>query len=108
MIFGRKIKCKEAVRKYYDEYTKGIVSGKILVGPRFGYNAQLNTCVVRVGFFDLGNPDQSYKAIDDALTGEVLFNTFGTGLSKDADFKRMETKFMGPAEGSSGDEDNAK
>jgi hypothetical protein len=90
-----KMKCAEAGRPYADGLAKaGERLGNSPANPRFAYNPELNTCVVRAGYI---GRDGRYTFIADVLTGETLFEMFGNDPTKQSEFDQAETRLMGPS-----------
>ncbi len=95
-VFALKMKCAEFGKRYADDLAKaGERLGNSPADPRFAYNLELNTCVVRAGYLNHG---KLYVFIADSLTGETLFDMSGNDPSKQSEFNQAETRLMGPSE----------
>jgi hypothetical protein len=94
--FSMKVKCADVGRRYTDDLAKGGEKlGNSPINPRFAYNLDLNTCIVRAGYLSRSG---RYIFIADVLTGETLFEMFGNDPGKQSDFDQAETRLMGPSE----------
>lgn len=94
--FALKLKCADVGKRYTDDLAKaGERLGNSPLNPRFAYNLELNTCVVRTGY--IGRAGR-YVFIADPLTGETLFEMFGNDPVRQSEFSQAETRLMGPSE----------
>lgn len=95
-LFNLKVKCAEVGKQYAEALKKGAEhTGQSATQPRFAYNAELNTCIIRAGYLDL-KAGSLYQFLADSLTEETLLEVFGNNPAKQAEFRQAETRLMGP------------
>jgi hypothetical protein len=95
-VLALKMRRAEFGKRYADDLAKaGERIGNSPIDPRFAYNLELNTCVVRAGYLNHG---ELYVLIADSLTGERLVEMFGNDPRKQAEFNQAEIRLMGPPE----------
>ena len=96
--FNRKIRCAEIGMQWADTLKKDAIStGQSFAQPRFAYNAELNTCIIRAGFLDVKS-GKLYQFLADSLTEETLIDLSDNDPVKQANFKKAEMRLMGPPE----------
>jgi len=96
--FNRKVKCAEAGMQWADSLKKDADrSGDSAAQPRFAYNAELNTCMIRAGFLDV-KTGKLYRFLADSLTEETLLDLSDNDPVKQAAFNKAEARLMGPPE----------
>jgi hypothetical protein len=97
-LFNLKMKCAEIGMQYADALKRaGEHTGQSAAQPRFAYNAELNTCIIRAGYLDVRS-GTLYKFIADSLTEETLFELSDNNPANQAKFTGAETRLMGPGE----------
>jgi hypothetical protein len=100
-LLDLKVKCEEVGAQYAEALKKGGEdTGQFATQPRFGYSADLNTCIIRAGYLNLKTRTQ-YKFLADSLTGETLVEVFDNNPAKQAEFSEAEARLMGPPESNS-------
>jgi hypothetical protein len=72
-------------------------AGQSAAQPRFGYNAELNTCIIRAGFLDV-KAGKLYQFLADSLTEETLLDRSDNDPAKQAAFSKAESRLMGTPE----------
>jgi len=96
--FNSKVKCAEVGMQWADALKKAADgSGQSAAQPRFAYNAELNTCIMRAGFLEV-KTGKLYLFLADALTEETLLDLSDNDPVKRAAFNKAETRLMGPPE----------
>ena len=96
--FGLKVKCADVGMQWAEALKKDAATGQAAAQPRFAYNAELNTCVIRAGVLDV-KTGKLYQFLADSLTQEILFELFsGDDPVKQSVFHKAEMRLMGPSE----------
>ena len=98
--FNWKVKCAEVGMQWADALKKNADrsgSGQSAAQPRFAYNAELDTCIMRAGILDV-KTGKLYLFLADALTEETLLDLSDNDPVKQTAFNKAETRLMGPPE----------